>query len=213
MKNRLLLFALPLSAIVLATGCAKDPIKNMSEADSRIYITHRDSTANFAAYHSFSIADSVAVIDNGHLAGMALTDVDTAFIAAVRNMMEQRGYTLVGRNDNPDLGINVSRIYNTYSGLVSYPDYWGSYYGYWDPYYWGYPGYSYYFPTYYGVYQITEGALSIDLLDLKNASSNGNTIEGIWNGLIRGSGIFRVENAPSQVKALFDQSAYIQTSQ
>lgn len=213
MKYSSTYISLALLGAVLMTGCAKDPLKNMSEADSRIYITHADSSIQFNSYKTFSIADSVAVIDNGHLVDRSLNEVDTAFINAVRNEMQSRGYVEVDKNNNPDIGVNISRIYNSYSGIVSYPDYWGGYYGYWDPYYWGYPGYSYYFPTYYGVYQVTEGAMSIDLLDLKNASNNGNKIVGIWNGLIRGSGIFKSENAASQVKALFDQSPYIKVTQ
>lgn len=213
MKQFSYLLTLSLAGLLLLSGCTKDPIKNLSQDDSRIYITNHDSTANFNDYHTFSVTDSVAVIDNNHLSGKSLDDADAAFIAAVKSAMQERGYTMVAKDQNPDLGINVSRIYNTYSGVVSYPDYWGSYYGYWDPYYWGYPGYSYYFPSYYGVYQVTEGALSIDMLDLKNASSNDNKIEGIWNGLIRGTGVFNPNKAADQVKTLFDQSMYIKTAQ
>jgi hypothetical protein len=49
------------------------------------------------------------------------------------------------------------------------------------------------------------------MFDLKNAGTNNN-IEGIWNGLIRGSGIFNQQNAASGVKILFDQSGYLQTN-
>ena len=80
------------------------------------------------------------------------------------------------------------------------------------PYYWGYPGYDYLFPSSYGYYEVTEGALSIDMFDLANAANNNNNIKGIWNGLIRGSGIFRVENANDGVKILFDQSTYLKTN-
>jgi len=119
---------------------------------------------------------------------------------------------MVSRAQNPDLGVNVSRIYNTYNGVMSYPDYWGGYGGYYDPYYWGYPGSSYYFPQRYSIYQITEGAASIDLLDLKTATTT-KQIRGVWNGLIRGSGVFNVNNAPNQAKALFDQSPYLKANQ
>ncbi|HTF32019.1 MAG TPA: hypothetical protein VK625_24350, partial [Flavitalea sp.] len=74
--------------------------------------------------------------------------------------------------------------------------------------YWGYPGYGYNFPGSYGVYEITEGALSVDILDIKDANES-KTINGLWNGLIRGSGVFVSSAAASNVKALFDQSTYI----
>lgn len=108
--------------------------------------------------------------------------------------MQQLNYVLVPKDQNPDLGINVSRIVNVYSGVFSYVDYSGYYYGYWDPYYWGYPGYGYYFPTFYGVYQVEEGAMSVDMLNLKDAAVS-RQIKAIWSGLIRGSGIFNATTA------------------
>ncbi|HYC30575.1 MAG TPA: DUF4136 domain-containing protein, partial [Chitinophagaceae bacterium] len=93
---------------------------------------------------------------------------------------------------------------------VDLSDYYNGYNGYYDPYYWGYGGYDYYFPV-YGLYETTEAALSVDMADLKNAQGNG-TIRVIWNGTVRGSGIFRNENVSSQVQALFEQSPYLRTT-
>jgi hypothetical protein len=134
--------------------------------------------------------------------------VDSAYILAVKKYMQQAGYQLVTRKQNPDLGVNVNHIISTTTGVISYGDYWNDYGGYWDPYYWGYPGYGYYVPYAYSTYQIREGAVSIDFLDLKNASAD-KKINVIWTGLIRGSGIFNASLADTQVKALFDQSPYL----
>jgi hypothetical protein len=195
------------------TSCSKEPLRNLTEEESRIYITNFDSSANFGAFKTFSISDSVAVISNNQLEGKDQTPVDIAFITAVKNEMQKRGYIQVSRDQNPDLGVNVSRIYNSYTGVVNYGGgYWGGYYDYYDPFYWGYPGYSYYFPSYYGVYEVSEGALSVDALDLKDASGS-KTIKGVWSGLIRGSGIFNPGTAASQVQALYDQSPYFKSNQ
>ncbi len=120
-------------------------------------VKHSDSV-NFSTFRTFSIADSVAVINNNKLEGKVRTDVDAAYINAVKDQLVQRGYTLVSKDQSPDLGINISRIYNTSTGYFDYGSYWDPYYGsYWDPYYWGYGGYGYYFPSYYvGSYSITE---------------------------------------------------------
>lgn len=211
MKSLLLTIS---TAVVMGLlgSCTKEPLNNLTEEESRIYITNRDSSANFSSYHTFSIVDSVSVISNNRLDGKELTGYDAAVIEALKARLQQQGYTLVNKDQHPDLGINVSRIYNTYSGIVTYPDYWGSYYGYWDPFYWGYPGYGYGFPVWYGSYQITEGALSIDALDLKNASAD-KKIEGVWMGLVRGSGVFRTQQVSNHVKSLFDQSAYFKAGQ
>jgi hypothetical protein len=205
--------------VLLATGilalssCRKDPVKNLSGDEGLIYITKHADSVSFSSFRTFSIADSVAVISNNKLEGKVLTDVDAAYINAIKDQLVQRGYTQVAKNQNPDLGITVSRIYNTSTGVFDYGSYWDPYYGsYWDPYYWGYGGYGYSFPSYYyGTYSITEGALSIDIFNLKDAKES-NRISSIWNGLIRGSGVFGVSTATNGVKALFDQSTYFKAS-
>lgn len=199
-----------ISTLVVASSCSKDPLKNMSDEESRIYITNHDSTVNFNAYKTYSIVDSVSLIDNGRFAGREATSWDQQVISSIQNAMNARGYTRVDHTQDPDLGITVSRVYNTNTNVVDLSSYWDYYSGYYDPYYWGYGGYDYYFPT-YGVYQSTEAALSIDMLDLKNASGS-QTIKGVWNGLIRGQGIFVSSNVQSQVQALFDQSPYLKTN-
>lgn len=207
MKATVLTIISSVMIIMMYSSCTKEPLNNLTSDEARIYITNRNDSVSFNAYNTFSVSDSVAVISNNQLVKKALTDVDTAYINAVKAQMQARGYTLVAHDGHPDLGINVSRIYNTYTGIVSYNDYWGYYGGYWDPYYWGYPGYGYYFPS-YGVYQITDGAVSIDMLDLKNTT--GKALKGIWTGLVRGAGTFNSANAASSVQALFTQSTYLQ---
>jgi hypothetical protein len=211
MQRMIGLVLLTISTLVMASSCSKDPLKDMAEEESRIYITNHDSTANFGSYKTYSIVDSVSLIDNGRFAGREAASWDLQVISAIQNAMNARGYSKVDRNQNPDLGINVSRVYSTSTNLVSFSNYWDYYGGYYDPFYWGYSGYDYYFPPTYGVYQSTEAALSIDMLDLKNASGS-QTIKGVWNGLIRGEGIFVSSNVESQVQALFDQSPYLKTN-
>lgn len=207
MKRILTLLIGLAGSAVLLNSCTKDPVANLTDEESRIYITDHDSTTNFSNFKTYSISDSVAVIQDGKTE-MELSDVDAAYISAVKKYMNQAGYTLVSKDENPDLGVDVSHIIQTSTGVISYGDYWGNYGGYWDPYYWGYPGYGYYIPYAYSVYQIRQGALAVDILDLKNAEANKN-INIIWTGLIRGSGILNTSVADSQVRALFDQSPYL----
>lgn len=210
MKRHLLMLLGLAGMSFVYTGCTKDPLNNLTTDESRIYITDHDSSVNFSNYKTFNISDSVAVIDNGSMKKQ-LGAVDSAYINTVTKYMEQDGYTLVSKEQNPDVGVDVNRIISTSTGVISYGDYWGYYDSYWDPYYWGYPGYGYYIPYGYSVYQIKEGAISVDMLDLKNAAQD-KKINVIWTGLIRGSGIFDTTVADSQVKALFDQSPYLKTN-
>ena len=210
MRNNKLTSAALLACVVTLFSCTKEPLNNLTQEESRIYVTNADTTINFSAFKTYSISDSVVVLDNGQ-SYKDLQPSDQAYIDAVNKYMQERGYAKVPRSSNPDIGIDVNRIYNTSTGYYSYNDYWDYYGGYWDPYYWGYGGYGYYVPTFFGIYQVTEGAMSVDMLDLKNASEKGK-IEVIWNGLIRGEGIFNASIAEGSVKALFDQSTYLHSN-
>ena len=210
MKKMGWLTGIALLTIFAFVSCRKDPLNNLTNDESRIYISNYDTTANFASYKTFSVTDSVDVIQDNQLYGRELSSFDSTVIAAMSGSLQQRGYQLVSRESSPDLAVNISRVYNTSTGIFSYGDYWDSYDSYWDPYYWGYGGYGYY-PPYYavGVYSIQSGGLEIDLLDLKNAAAHSNKITTIWTGLARGEQVFHTANAAAEVQALIDQSAYL----
>lgn len=197
-------------ASVLLLSCTKDPANQLEGDEAAVYITNHEPGVDFSQYNSFALSDSVVVLQNNQLVDKVRTDYDAALINAVAAQMEARGYTRVSHSASPDLGLTVSRIYNDYTGIVDYYDYWGYYGGYWDPYYWGYPGYSYGYPGFYGTYTITDGGVTIDMIDLKNASNNSQ-LRLVWNGLIRGTGTFATPMAARHAEALFNQSPYLQT--
>lgn len=196
------------SLLTIATGCSKDPLKNLTDDESRIYITNHDSTYSFGSAQTFTIADSVAVISNNNYQGKDLTAYDQQLVTALKDAMVKQGYILVDKSAGPDLALAVSVYSNDQTGIISYDDYGGYYGDYWDPYYWGYPGYSYYYPSYYGIYNYNETALAVDMFDLKDAAGT-NQLKNVWSGLVRGSGIFNPASIPSQVQTLFGQSGYL----
>jgi hypothetical protein len=195
-----------IAGLALMSSCTKDPLGNLTEEESRIYITNRDDNANFSSYKTYSIPDSVYVVDNNSFRGGQATAWDLQALAAVRSAMAR-----VARNQSPDLGINVTRMYNTSTNLVDLTGYWGGYGGFYDPFYWGYGGYGYGYPSAFAFVESTEAMLSVDMLDLKNAASN-QTINVIWNGLVRGSGIFNSNTINNSIQALFNQSTYIKST-
>lgn len=209
MKRVMYLMSAMLGLAVSISSCSKDPLKNMTDEESRIYVTNRADSVDFTSYKTFSIADSVAVISNSGKDERALTDYDKKLIADVSAAMAAKGYTLVGKSAKPDLAVNLTRIDNTYSAIYYDPGYWSGIGGYYDPFYWGYPGYGYYWPSYYQVYQ-REKAVSIDLIDLKNPKNN--ELVAIWNAMLRGSGVWDIANVDSMVTAVFAQSTYLTTS-
>jgi len=208
MKNRLWKMSGAILLVAFLAGCTKDPAANLSDDESRIYITNHDESADFSSYATFSIADSVAIIENNQLSSKERTSFDANLINAFVSNLQERGYTRVDNNANPDLAVTLNRIYNDYSGVIDYGNYWNDYGGYWDPYYWGYGGYSYYYPSFYGIYTITDGAVEADMFDLKNAATN-NQLDYVWNGMIRGKGTFNQDKTEANVTALFDQSPYL----
>jgi hypothetical protein len=210
MKSKLEIMGSVLSLVFAFAGCSKDPLANLTEAESRIYITNFDASANFSAYRTFSISDSVAVINNGQSTKQS-TAADLAFVNAVKQQMQTRGYVQVDSKSNPDFAVNISRIYNTTTGIIRYSDYYDYYGSAWDPYNYGYGGFGYYSPFSYATYSIREGALSVDLLDIKNAQTS-NRINVVFSGLIRGSGIFNSNTAADQVRLLFEPATYLKTN-
>jgi len=208
MKTGMLSLIASLTLLTIVTGCSKDPLNHLTEDESRIYITNHDSTVIFTSFQTFSIADSVAIVNNNQSGGKDQSVYDAQFIDALKAAMIRQGYTLVDKQSNPDLALAVTVISNDYSGIISYNDYGGYYGDYWGSDYWGYPGYSYYYPSYYGVYSVNETALAVDMFDLKDAASS-NQLKNIWTALIRGTGIFNSAKVDTQVQTLFDQSAYL----
>jgi hypothetical protein len=179
-----------------------------------VYSTQRDSSVNFSSFKTFSIVDSVAVIENDQQPHRELTDADSKLLQEIKDQMQQKGYVPVGKDQDPDLGVNVTRISNSYLNIVQYPYDWWGYPGYWDPYYWGYPGYGYYFPPSFGIYQSQEDLLTIDLINLRDADKNSDKqIDGIWNATIRGDAVLESRNYNNEIKAVFDQSPYLASEQ
>ncbi len=197
---------------MLVSSCRKDPLKDMTAEESRIYVTNYDEQADFSSYKTFSIVDSVAVLSNREGATKELTTYDQNLLAILKSSMQARGYTLVDKSAKPDLAMNVTRIDNTTTQVGYNPGYWAGWPGYWDTGYWGYPGWNYWFPSYYTVFRYNEKSVAVDLVDLKNAASHDNQLVAIWNAQLRGTGVWNGSNLEPMLKAVFDQSQYLKTA-
>jgi hypothetical protein len=191
------LIAITMATMLLAVSCRKEPTRQLTDAESRIYITNKATGTNFGKFATFAVRDSVLNVD-GDIRNYQLNNVDRAFIEAVRSNMRGRGYTEVTAAQSPDLGILVTRITNTSTGSIIWGGGWGGG-GWWG---WG--------PPVWGVatFEVREGMLSVDMGDVNKAPIQ-NQINLIWSGLIRGRGIFEINNAQPQINQLFEQSPYI----
>jgi hypothetical protein len=116
--------------------------------------------------------------------------------------MQNMGYKYVSRKDNPDVGINVSWITNTYLNVYQpLSSYYGGYWG----------GYGYGYPSYYSYYETSESSWMISMLDFKNpkTTASGKTFNVIWDAQIRGSAIGDQNLIDKMADSIFGQSGYL----
>lgn len=200
-----LAFPLLFIAVLGLYSCSKDPISDLSSEESLVYITNFDKSAVFNEYKTFSIVDSVLLVDNNK-SRTVLTDIDRGLLEGIIQNMQKLGYTYVSPKANPDVGITASYISNTYLSVSSNPynSYWGNYYG------GGYgSGYGYGYPSYYQYSQTTESYWLISLLDFKNPDTVKKTYNVIWNAQIQGFGIDNIQIIGKMADAIFSQSPYL----
>lgn len=187
-------------------SCRKEPARNLTAAESWVYISSGQNGVNYSGFQTITIPDSVILISNRQGGNYETNSLAQAMISEIKSTMQERGYTLTAKNNNPDLGISIARVDNSYTNVAVYNGWWDPTWGYWDPTFWGYPGYGW-APTQFVFYNSNESAWAIDIIDLKNTS--GNSLRILWSGTIRGEQIFNTQAVPLIVKGLFDIAPYI----
>ena len=203
---KLLHFLLLFLATIVFSSCRKEPARNLTVSESWVYISSGQNGVNYAGFQTIAIPDSVILISNRQGGNYETNSLAQSMIAEIKSTMQERGYTLTAKNNNPDLGISIARVDNSYTNVAVYNGWWDPTWGYWDPTFWGYPGYGW-APTQFVFYNSNESAWAIDIIDLKNTS--GNSLRILWSGTIRGEQIFNTQAVPLIVKGLFDIAPYI----
>lgn len=181
-------------------SCNNDPLDDLSLEDTQVYMTDYDKSADFKAYKTFSVVDSVLIYGNQGT-GTSLTSNDVLILEQVIKNMENLGYTYVTADKKPDLGINVGQVNNAYLNVVSRPigSYWGGYYGGWGM---GYP-------SYYSYYQVNESYWTLEMLDFKNANITQKEVNVVWRSQIRGEGLNERTLISTMIDKIFEQSQYL----
>ena len=200
MKVKFQALILGVTVAIIATACAPDPLKDLTVEETQVFITNYEPTTNFASYQTFSLADTVYVIQNQQT-GVSTSSQDYVALDRVTSTLTQRGYKRVTREAKPDLGINVARIREPQTGLVANYNPWNSYWGYGG-------GGGFYYPPTYSYYQTSETYWYLEMVDLKNAT-NGLQPKVVWNAQIRGNGIFDAASLTNVIDNVFKQSMYL----
>lgn len=189
-----------LAAFIGLSSCTKDPISDLSTEESLVYITNRDKDADYKVYKTFSVVDSVIVIENNRK-GSALLEIDRDVLTRIISNMKNMGYVQVTPDKKPDLGINVSWVTNSQINVTTMPSYWGGYgYGY---------GYGFGYPSYYQYYQTSESYWHVSMIDFKNPNTVDKTFKVVWDAQIRGSGIGSREFVSTMIDSIYAQSSYL----
>jgi hypothetical protein len=192
-------FLLAIGCAIMCFSCSKDPLSDLSDLETQIFITNRDKQVDFKQYKTFSVVDSVEVIENNY-SDVALTGLDRDMLIRIVTNMEKLGYKYVVGTQKPDIGISLARVTNTSVNVVSQPisSYWG--YG---------SGYGYGYPSYYQYYETSESYWSMSMLDLKNPDTINNRVKIVWNAMIRGSALGDQDYVDQMVDSVFGQSSYL----
>ncbi|SOD90627.1 DUF4136 domain-containing protein [Spirosoma fluviale] len=201
-------------------SCRENAINDLSPADSPVYITNYDRSANFSQYKTFSLPDSVIVESNDSYTADQ-TPLSSRFVTNVANALTGRGFQRVSRGDSADLGVAIIRVNNQYTGIASnpysyYSNYWGGGFG-----GLGGVGYSPYYQSYY-TYQVTDQYWEIQIVDLKNRPATGTgtgtgsappQLTVIYNATIRGADIADQQSVDNAITAIFNQSPYLKAAE
>ncbi len=207
MKSRINIGILSvLFSVFFMTSCENYPGYDDYVDEQLVTVSSYNAKTNFTQYKTFSIADTVALVDNGTVTKVAITDPKypalQKYAEKVKSNLTEAGFTYALLN--PDLGVNLSLVKTT-NTYVSYPWWWWEY-CYWD--YWGcgyYPFYPYPYPVVVGGYSV--GVLAMDMFDLKNITDN--KVPAIWTGIVRGlyTGTHTDQEISAAIDQCFDQSA------
>ena len=194
--------------IVLSPACRKSPDTSRLSTEFVVQ-TVRDPEADFGSYHTYYISDTIKLSTSNPNDSIWSDLQSKQLIDAVKANMTAMGYTLVGKGNNPDLGVSMSAIKDLNLGVI-YPGWW---WGYWGC-YWGWCYYPPYYPWYGMIYTIPTGTLILDMIDLKNANVD-QRLTIVWGAVMSG-GLGNTGNdlalGVSAIDQAFDQSGYLSTN-
>jgi Domain of unknown function (DUF4136) len=196
---------------VVGWSCQTEP-DSAKLIDQMVVSTNYDPEANFSAYTTYAIpTDTIGFVSNNS-SDTIITSPESDFprrvLATIRQNLDDRGYTRVSRDQDPDVGINVMVVndFNVFQEIV-YPNY----YGYPGNYYSGYYGYgSYYYYPYVNTYAYNTGVLIIEIVDLKNRTPD-NKVKVVWDAYLGDvySTIDRLAQSTDAIEQAFIQSPYL----
>ena len=133
------------------SSCQKDPSTSALHREYLVY-TDRDRTADFAAFETFYLPDSILIIGNNKQTEYWKDADALEIVGTVAFELEAAGFLRISEKQNADLGVQLSYVERETYFVGSNNPYWWWYYPYyWSPGYWGdWMGWFYPYRVYYG---------------------------------------------------------------
>lgn len=197
--------------VVAFAACEKDP--DMGKLDNKYLVyTNYDTKADFKAFQTYYMPDSILIIGNKKEATYWKDDNAQEILKTYATNMSSCGYLRVDNRDEANLGLQVSYIESTYYFRdYGAPEWWWNYPGYWDAPYWGNWG-GWYYP-YAVTYTYSTGAFITEMLNLEATQGDKQKLPVLWtsymSGLLSGSSTVNMRLAVEGVNQAFNQSAYL----
>lgn len=192
------------------SACAPEPEPGRLY-DELVVTTSRDPEADFTSYMTYAIPEDTIGLMSNTIEDTIIVDTELSrtVLQELNNNIQARGYTRINRNENPDIGVNVTLLhgYNVIQQLV-YPDpffYGGGFYG-------GYYGYnSWYYYPFVNTYAYNNGVLVVEFVDLRNKTVD-NRVKVIWDAYLGDVTVSNnvVNQLRDGINEAFEQSPFIQ---
>jgi Domain of unknown function (DUF4136) len=199
------IFAL-ISIVTLLWSCQTEP-DNLKLYDELVVSTNFDPEVAFSSYVTYAIpTDTIGFVSDSNpndtilVAGSNNSFYPRKVLERIMQNLDDRVYTRVSRDQDPDLGVNVYVVedLNVFQQIID-P---GNYY----PYYYGYG--SYYSYPYINTYAYNTGTLIVEIVDLKNTTPD-NKVRVIWNAYM--GDVYSALNIEEQSLEAIDQ-AFVQSN-
>lgn len=210
MKRLLILLLTGLLAQFMVS-CYPEGADNIEDYD--VAITNYDKGADFNAFTTFSIPDSVVYFSNDKNSTAPSHEFDDAILQVVKDNFVKMGYmemTEPTEENQPSFLVTVSAFSN-----VNYAYYVDNWYNNWNWYWggwWGNGPFNPYYPWYpVSVYSYRTGSVVVDMISTtKRADGDVNVVwTGVADGLLQGSNAFVQSRVESQINQCFIQSPYL----
>lgn len=198
-------FHLFIISILSLTACRPEP-DAADLLDEFVVATNYDNTADFTTYSTYAIpTDTIGFISNSSndtIITSSSSNFPKPVLKTITDNLNSRGYTRVGRNENPDLGINVMVVndFNVFQTVIYPGNYYSGYYGYG----------SYYYYPYVQTTAYNTGVLIIEIVDLKNKTPD-NKVKVVWDAYM--GDVYNtfdlIPQATDAINQAFTQSPFI----